>query len=180
VCECRCVRHRRFLIRHTTNCSGCSQRPVVIVTEGSKRSPLIAPPDCECERESQREGRKRWHRVAQQRWRDRLFAVISVFISTLSCCVPGIADILSASSRCLTRQLGLFACVLCYGREDADALWHVCQVCMRWESTCVDSHAHLDTHTHWLDVWCLWPAEGHIAALARGPPCHGKYLWLQT
>lgn len=52
---------------------------------GSERAPLIAPPDCKCarEREREREAGKRRQRVAQERWRDRLFAVISVFISSL-------------------------------------------------------------------------------------------------
>lgn len=76
---------------------GCSQHPVVIVTgvgrEGGRggEKPLVAPDDCECvcerKRERERKGvrglRKQGHTVAQERWRNKRLAVMSVFIASV-------------------------------------------------------------------------------------------------
>lgn len=146
--------------------------PVVIVMEGSKSSSLIAPPDCECvwERESQTEGRKQRHRVAQQWWRDRLFAAISVFIGRLVLlCRRGLLetfhhflslsynlDYLPEFSACILNGKMLMLCDMC-ARCVWDGNQRVMISMLTWRLTV------------WLNAWDLCQAEGHIAGLTKGP-----------
>lgn len=133
------------------------QHPVVIVTEGSKKSPLTAPPDCECESERarQRAENKRHRVVLQQRWEVGLFFCCDqIFIAVGT---GGSPSLFVSSSQAASLD---YCClpVLLTGR-----CW--CTV------ACVSGVYEMEIHVCWFpwthsESWCCW---GTHSRPDRGP-----------